>query len=71
MPSSGAVSPSGPGAGLLWRRYVVMVPVIGLRIVAVSAVSAITSLPCNSQHKPVASYLDNLLYVACGLSGGV
>src|SRR5262245_46814006 len=68
---SSSESPNGPSAGLLYLRYVVRLPLLGLRIVAVSAVSAITSLPCSNQHKPVASYLDSLEYDGCGFAGGV
>jgi hypothetical protein len=36
-----------------------MAPVLGFLIVAVSAVIAITSLPCNNQHNPVLSYRES------------
>jgi hypothetical protein len=45
---SSSESPTGPSAGLLKRRYVVMLPVRFL-IDAVSAVSATTGRPCSSQ----------------------
>jgi hypothetical protein len=34
---------------------------VGFMIAAVASVSTVTRLPCNNQHKPTASYLDNLL----------
>src|SRR6516165_3080414 len=47
-------SPNGPSAGLLWRRYIVTVPV-GLSIAAVLSVSATTGRPRSSQQRPDSS----------------
>ena len=52
--SSSKLSPTGPSPGLLCRRYTVTLPA-GLWIAAVSAVSATTGLPLNSQISPVSS----------------
>jgi hypothetical protein len=52
---SSKLSPSGPSVGLLCLRYVVMLPVSGFRIEALSAGSATTERPSSNQTKPVAS----------------
>jgi hypothetical protein len=40
------------------RSHTVSAPLVFM-IAALVAVSAITSRPCNNQHKPLASYLDS------------